>query len=134
MHWTEQEYALWEKYQREGAYQAYSASMRAQEQALPKQKPEHEPEHDFLGRVMALAHNRGWLMYHTHDSRRSQPGFPDLVLARPRQPLLLVELKTDQGKLTHDQEVWQSVTQRVTGVQAHVWRPRDWDLVVAMLA
>ncbi len=38
-------------------------------------------EGDFQAGVVRLAELRGWLVYHTHDSRRSQPEFPDLTLA-----------------------------------------------------
>lgn len=38
------------------------------------------PEKDFQQRVINLAESLGYLVYHTHDSRRSQPGFPDQKL------------------------------------------------------
>ena len=37
--------------------------------------------------VLSLAAMTGWLAYHTYDSRRSQAGFPDLVLVRRRADL-----------------------------------------------
>ena len=43
--------------------------------------------------------------YHTHDSRRSAKGFPDLVLAK-NGVVLIVELKTDTGVATPDQVAW----------------------------
>ena len=49
----------------------------------------------------------GWLVYHTHDSRRSEPGFPDLVLVHPRRrDLAFIECKSERGRLTHEQQVW----------------------------
>ena len=39
-------------------------------------------EKKFQAAVLQIANMYGWLAYHTHDSRRSAPGFPDLVLVR----------------------------------------------------
>jgi hypothetical protein len=38
--------------------------------------------------VVGVAQLYGWAHYHTHDSRRSDEGWPDLVLCRP--PRLVV--------------------------------------------
>ena len=40
------------------------------------------PERDFMQQIVDLADVRGWWHYHTHDSQRSEEGFPDLVLVR----------------------------------------------------
>jgi len=45
----------------------------------------------------------GWLIYHTFNSRRSQPGFPDLVAVKGTR-LMFVEFKTEKGKL-HDAQI-----------------------------
>lgn len=82
-------------------------------------------EAQFQRQVVQLAALCSWVCYHTHDSRRSNPGFPDLVLAHHRLGLLFVELKTDKGKLTPDQDRWRLVLIRA-GADARVWRPRDW--------
>ena len=37
-----------------------------------------ETEKGFQAAVVELARLRGWLVYHTYDSRRSAKGFPDL--------------------------------------------------------
>ena len=68
------------------------------------------------------AKNRGWLCYHTFDSRRSEPGFPDLVLVRDK--ILYRELKTNKGRLTRAQKAWgESLT--AAGADYAVWRPKE---------
>ena len=52
-------------------------------------------EKEWQATVILTARTLGWTVYHTHDSRRSEPGFPDLVLARETL-LMFVELKTDK--------------------------------------
>lgn len=77
--------------------------------------------------VIELALLYGWFIYHTFDSRRSQPGWPDLVLARPTSgELLFVELKTDVGRLSPAQRSWLRVLEDCNQ-EVHVWRPRDFD-------
>ena len=75
--------------------------------------------------VMRMARLRGWLAYHTYDSRRSEPGFPDLVMVRHSR-LLFVELKSERGKLTEAQHGWRNALVQVYEVEVHVWRPSDW--------
>lgn len=76
--------------------------------------------------VLQLAALTGWLTYHTFDSRRSAPGFPDLVLLQPmRGRLLIRELKGSSGRLTPHQSLWIRGLQ-ACGVDAGVWRPADW--------
>lgn len=74
--------------------------------------------------VMQAARSHGVLTYHTHDSRRSEPGFPDLVLVG-RSGLLYRELKTEKGKLTPDQEHWLAALVDA-GEDATTWRPHQW--------
>jgi hypothetical protein len=88
-------------------------------------------EKAFLQMVRQLARLLGWRTYHTHDSRRSAGGFPDLVLVRER--VVWAELKTDRGKLTAEQVAW-LVALRRAGQQAWCWRPCDWGDIEATLA
>lgn len=67
-----------------------------------------------------------WLglhVYHTWDSRRSAPGFPDLVIAGRR--VLFRELKSDSGRMSRAQQRWIWALQ-AGGADAAVWRPADW--------
>lgn len=81
-------------------------------------------EKQFMGQVIALANMSGWLVYHTHNSRRSEPGFPDLILMKG-QRLLAIELKVGQNKPTADQRKWLLAFHK-TGALATVWTPADW--------
>ena len=77
-----------------------------------------------------LASRLGYLCYHTHDSRRSTAGFPDLVMVSPHR-LVFAELKKEKGKATAAQEDWLNrldVIERKSGglVVARLWRPSDW--------
>lgn len=74
--------------------------------------------------VEELAAWLGWRFYHVHDSRRDQPGFPDLVLVRGNR-LLWRELKREDGVVRPEQRQWLSDLQRA-GQDVHVWRPSDW--------
>ena len=78
--------------------------------------------------VMDMAQGAGWLCYHTHDSRRSEGGFPDIIAVRGTR-CLAVELKVQsasKGKVSEKQEAWLQVLSQVPGIECHVWRPMDW--------
>jgi hypothetical protein len=81
-------------------------------------------ERDFQRAVCALAKTLGCIVYHTHDSRRSEPGFPDLVIVG-RKGFAFRELKTNGGRLSPEQQVW---LDKLTAAKADadVWRPSDW--------
>ena len=86
-------------------------------------------EDDFLAAVTELATLAGWLVYHTYDSRRSQAGFPDLVLARADK-LIFAELKTAKGVIRAAQVTWLdtlgTVAHNQPDVEVYLWRPQDW--------
>ena len=86
--------------------------------------------------VEQIAREFGWLFYHTHDSRRSQAGFPDVVFLHPKTGRLIVrELKDMRRKPTAEQEKWLAAF-TVAGVDAGIWRPIDYldDTVLNTLA
>ena len=82
-------------------------------------------EADFQASVIELAGVLGWLSYHTHDSRRSSPGYPDLTLVRDDR-LLFAELKRGRRKPTDPQTAWLEALGKAKRVSAHVWRPANW--------
>jgi hypothetical protein len=61
--------------------------------------------------------------YHTFDSRRSEPGWPDSVIVG--SSIIYRELKSRDGVLTPAQRRWGSRIERAGGDWA-VWRPVDW--------
>lgn len=89
-------------------------------------------EKQFQRLVLDLACLEGWHTYHTYDSRKSNPGFPDLCLLR-RQRCLMVELKSERGKLSTAQEEWLAHWRQVPGIEVFCWKPSDWDAIEATL-
>lgn len=89
-------------------------------------------EKGFQSAVIQLARLYGWRCYHTHDSRHSAKGFPDLTLVRGVR-CIMAELKTNIGRATEDQKVWLRDLSEVPGIEAALWRPRDWPMLEAML-
>ena len=95
-------------------------------------------EKAFQQAIMRLAKQHSWLVYHTHDSRKSPAGYPDLTLARlpgkvhPGQ-LVIAELKVD-APLTIEQEVWLATLSHVTHTRTYLWKPDDLPLIREVLA
>lgn len=87
-------------------------------------------EDDFQQQVIDLAVLYGWLAYHTRDSRRSQPGFPDLVLVRDMT--LFVELKMPNKKMMPAQVKWRQAL-LAAGQEHRLWYPDDWPEIQATL-
>jgi hypothetical protein len=87
------------------------------------------------------------LIYHTHNSKHSRKGFPDLAAIRQRgqeMTLLFVELKKWDTKPTPDQEKWlgalEAAAQLVNAAHCRVrvivdcWRPQDRVRIQELLA
>lgn len=82
-------------------------------------------ESEFQAQVVQLFRLRGWLVYHTHDSRRSTPGYPDLTLVSKSGHVVFAELKTERNKPTGTQLMWLDRL-RKGGAEAYLWRPDMW--------
>ncbi len=87
-----------------------------------KAQYESMSEAQFQKIVEGYAKVMGWLYYHTQDSRRSQPGFPDLVMLRGKRQVV-AELKRQKGaKPSEKQQNWLDGYKAV-GAEVYVWRP-----------
>jgi len=89
-------------------------------------------ERDFQQQVQDLARLCGFRVYHTYDSRRSPEGYPDCCFVRPPR-LIYAELKSERGKPTPAQLEWLHDLAEISGVEVFIWRPSDWDQIVAAL-
>lgn len=85
-------------------------------------------EEQLLARVIRQAAALGILIYHSRDSRRSEPGFPDLVLAGDGG-VLFAELKDSAGTLSRDQAAWKWRL-LAAGCQWRLWRPEHWPVII----
>lgn len=82
------------------------------------------PEAALQAEILKLAELTHWLSYHTHDSRRSAAGFPDLVLAKPPR-LVVWECKREGAKPSLEQRAWLEALQ-ACGIEARVVWPSSW--------
>lgn len=120
----------------------------------PDKLPDRMLEDDFQAIVMAYAQRNRWRVVHirparilepghqhTHYARRlgletteraatyrtpyeGDPGLPDLILARDGV-VLLVELKSRNGRPTVDQTKWL----KAAGDNGRLWSPNDWPTI-----
>jgi hypothetical protein len=80
-----------------------------------------------------------WKIYHTHCSKKSEPGFPDVVLVRPQSltqtgRLIFAELKREGASPTLPQQHWlDALRTSVKGVESYLWTPSDLDTIVEVL-
>ena len=96
----------------------------------------HINEKAFQTIVVTTARENGWMVYHTYDSRKSAPGFPDLCMVK-NGFILFVELKTDKGKVTSAQRQWiEQFVRHQHQCQnsiVEIWRPHIWEEKKKML-
>jgi hypothetical protein len=100
-----------------------------------------ESEREFQREVVQRAKALGWFVFHALPGQGrnrhltlfiGKRGFPDLVLCRPPR-LVFVELKSETGKLSTDQQEWLEAL-RACGVEVYVWRPSDLEQVTTILS
>lgn len=91
----------------------------------------------FLAHIRARAKTTGWMVYHHPDSRHAfASGFPDLVLVHPdRGRMAFIEVKSDTGRFTEEQDAWISALMSVVGrwsylqILVDIWRPQQYELI-----
>lgn len=95
-------------------------------------------EDEWTSRVIETARLHSWRVAHFRPARTAKGwrtpvqgdiGLPDLILARDGV-VLLAELKQDRGTVRPDQRLWLAAL----GRHGRLWRPRDWDDVLATLS
>ena len=89
---------------------------------------EAETEEHFMQRIIDLARQLGWLVYHCRDSRGSQPGFPDLILLKGKK-LIVWECKSLKGRTTPSQQEWLDAFWCAGVTEAHVIHPPAWEYI-----
>jgi hypothetical protein len=88
-------------------------------------------EREWQNKVREVCELYGWLTYHTHDSRRSDAGFPDLVMVKGDR-VVYAELKKETGKATAKQKEWLEALS-AAGQEVALWRPSDLPTVLRVL-
>jgi len=88
-------------------------------------------EAEFQAAILEMAQRLGWLCYHVYDSRRSVPGFPDIVAVHPVHGVVFLELKTVKGRVRPEQKRWVDML-NTAGQRAYIVRPTDIDFLEAM--
>lgn len=90
-----------------------------------------ETEASLQQQLRTLAKQHGWLYYHTYDSRRSDPGFPDTTLVRGDR-LMFVEVKSEVGDTTTEQYTWLAELM-TAGAEVYIVRPSNFDAFIEEL-
>jgi hypothetical protein len=91
-------------------------------------------EAQLLQTISSAASLQGWGWYHTHDSRHSPPGYPDLTICGYGK-LIYWELKSAKGTVSPDQQRWLDALGTVVKPPiVETIRPADLDRCLALLA
>lgn len=96
-------------------------------------QPSWRNEKAFMASIIRAAKAMHWHVYHTHYSKRSEAGFPDLVLVREQDArLIFAEVKGPRGILTDAQHKWlRALT--FANAETYVWYPKQWDEILGVL-
>jgi hypothetical protein len=96
--------------------------------------PPETPEGVLEARLRTFAMQAGYLYYHTYNSKRSNPGYPDCAIVHPDGgPLYLWELKSADGEVSPAQRRWLDALAQVTHIATGVYRPEDWATIQHLL-
>lgn len=101
---------------------------------MPKYR---QSEGEFLSHIIKLAHLLGWSVAHFRPAQTKYgwrtpveadgAGFPDTVLAKKGCQPLFWEVKSEDGKVSPEQQEWLDIT------DGRVVRPSDWDEICSIL-
>ena len=80
-------------------------------------------EADWFECVRDLLNLFGWHWIHQYDSRRSNPGFPDILAVKGHRQLA-IELKREGGRVTPAQQRWLDAL-AATGAEVGVYMPHQ---------
>jgi len=91
--------------------------------------------------IVDLATWLGWRVFHPRPAQIAgrwathllgSAGFPDLTMVHQRRGFLIVEVKSNTGRVTPGQRAWLADLEEA-GVECYVWRPKDYREVEARL-
>lgn len=105
------------------------------------------PEKAFQKQVNELFERYRYEWYHANDSRRDRAGFLDSFAVGPRGAkapiIVIVELKTQKGRVRPQQQVWLNVLTHIAGIinpavgreilVIRLWRPSDLEEIERLL-
>jgi SAM-dependent methyltransferase len=93
----------------------------------------HLPESAFQQQVVDIATRLGYKHFHVHDSRRSDPGWPDIVFAHDdKGRLVFVEIKSDDGEASPEQTAWHDTLAKCD-MEIYLVYPRHLDEIIEIL-
>lgn len=115
--------------------------------ALARRLAQDEKEIPFQTKIVKFAREHGWKVHHTRPARKADgswstpiqgdKGFPDLVLLKRATDgstkAIAVELKSQRGATTPEQDEWLDLFRGIPSVHVAVWRPLDSDEIWALL-
>lgn len=98
-------------------------------QLLDRSVTERELE-DYVEDLLRV---HGWHWNHSLDSRRSNPGLPDLICVKHGR-IIFAELKKQvDARVSHAQQAWLHELMLNHCVEVYLWRPSDMDEIAKTL-
>ena|ERR1035437_3632927 len=91
-------------------------------------------EDELLAYVTDLLKLHHWHWNHSRDSRRSNPGLPDLIMVKHGR-IIFAELKKEiGGRVSHAQQEWLDQLRENHCIEVFLWRPSDMAEIARILA
>lgn len=86
--------------------------------------PRNRDETQVQDQIIRVVRTLGYLVYHTHDSRRSEKGFPDICIVG-FDKLIFIEFKAGKNTATKEQQQWLDELNNA-GVDARLYHVDTW--------